>query len=91
MIWHMGILKIQQNERSSDKVLRDKAFNIEKTPKYDGHQRGLGSMVYKFFDEKSAGSGVNIHADNEHPFDLELQNYINQLLEHLKKNSLFRI
>ena len=31
----------------SDKVLRDKAFNITKNPKYDGYQRGLASMVYK--------------------------------------------
>ena len=34
----------------SDKVLRNKAFNIAKNPKDDGYQRGLGSMVYKFFD-----------------------------------------
>ena len=34
-------------------------------PKYDGYQRRLASMVYKFFDEKSAGSGVNMHANNE--------------------------
>ena len=45
---------------ASDKVLRDKAFNITKNPKYDGYQRGLASMVYKFFDKKSKGSGVNI-------------------------------
>ena len=32
-----------------DKVLRDKAFNIAKNPKYDGYQRGLASMVYDFF------------------------------------------
>ena len=32
-----------------DKVLRDKAFNIVKNPKYDGYQRGVASMVYKFF------------------------------------------
>ena len=29
-----------------DKVLRDKAFNTAKNPKYDGYQRGLASMVY---------------------------------------------
>ena len=34
---------------ASDNVLRDKAFNIAKNPKYDEHQRGLASMVYKFF------------------------------------------
>ena len=32
----------------SDKVLRDKPFNIAKNPKHDGYQRGLASMVYKF-------------------------------------------
>ena len=43
-----------------DKVLRDKAFNIAKCPKYDGYQRGLASIVYNFFDKKSAGGGVHI-------------------------------
>ena len=35
-----------------DRVLRDKAFNIAKDPKYVGYQRGLASMVCKFFDKK---------------------------------------
>ena len=43
----------------ADKILRNKAFNIAKNPKYDGYKRGLASMVYKFFDKKSEGSGVN--------------------------------
>ena len=30
---------------ASDKTLRDKAFNITKNSKYDGHQRGLTSMI----------------------------------------------
>ena len=42
----------------SDKVLGDKAFKIASDPKYDGYQRGLASMVYKFFDKKSSGSGI---------------------------------
>ena len=48
----------------SDKVLKDKAFKIATDPKYDGYQRGLAAMVYKFFDKKSAslntssGSGM---------------------------------
>ena len=41
------------NRIKSDKVLRDKAYNIASNPKYDGYQRGLASMVYKFFDKKS--------------------------------------
>ena len=42
----------------SDKVIKDKAFKIASDPKYDGYQRGLASMVYKFFDKKSSGSGI---------------------------------
>ena len=42
----------------SDKVLRDKPFKIAKNPKYDGYQRGLASMVYKFFNKKSSGSSI---------------------------------
>ena len=43
---------------ASDKMLRDKAFNIAKNPKYDQYQRGLASMVDKFFDKKTSGSGI---------------------------------
>ena len=42
----------------SDKVLRDKAFKIASDPKYDGYQRRLALMVYKFFDKKSKVSGI---------------------------------
>ena len=45
---------------AADKIFKNRAFNIAKDPKYDGYQRGLAAMVYKFFDKKSAGSGVNI-------------------------------
>ena len=55
-----GDFKDLARRTASDKVLRDKAFNIAKNPKYDGYQRGLASMVYKFFDKKSKGGGVNI-------------------------------
>ena len=54
-----GDFKDLKRRTASDKILRDKAFNIAKNPKYDGYQRGLASMVYKFFSKKSAGSGVN--------------------------------
>ena len=61
-----GDFKDSKRRTASDKILRDKAFNTAKNPKYDGYQRGLTSMVYKFFDKKSAsltdnsvaGSGV---------------------------------
>ena len=45
-IWLMEIYnKDLARKTDSDKVLRDKAFNIAKNPKYDGYQRGLASMV----------------------------------------------
>ena len=53
---------------ASDKILRDKVFNIAKNPKYDGYQRGLTSMVYKFFDKKTSGGGIN----NENMSDQQL-------------------
>ena len=46
------------NRTKSDNVLRDKAYDIASNPEYDGYQRGLVSMVYKFFDKKSTASGI---------------------------------
>ena len=53
MIWYRHFKDLPRRT-DSDKALRDKAFNIAKNPKYDGYQRGLTSMVYNFFDKKSA-------------------------------------
>ena len=55
-----GDFKDLKIRTAADKVLRDKAFNIAKNPKYDGYQRGLASMVYKFFDKKTKSSGVTL-------------------------------
>ena len=44
------------NRTEADKVLRDKAYDIVSNSKYGGYQRGVASMVYKFFDKKSIGS-----------------------------------
>ena len=40
------------NKTKSNKVLRDKAYDIASNPEYDGYQRSLASIVYKFFDKK---------------------------------------
>ena len=53
-----GDFKDLARRTASDKTLRDNAFNTAKSPKCDGYQRGLLSMVYKFFDKRSAGSGI---------------------------------
>ena len=60
-----GDFKDLARRTASDKVLRDKAFNIAKNPKYDGYQRGLASLVYNFFDKKSGGTGANANTNNE--------------------------
>ena len=54
-----GNFKDLARRTASDKVLRDKAFKIAKKHKYDGYQKGLASMVYRFFDKKSSGSGID--------------------------------
>ena len=45
-----GDFKTLQRRTASDKVLRDKTFNIAENPKYDGYQKGLTSMVLWFYD-----------------------------------------
>ena len=59
-----GDFKDLPKRTTSDKVLRDKAFIIASDQKYDGYQRGLASMVYKFFDKKSSGSGLANNNEN---------------------------
>ena len=50
-----GDFKDLSRSTIADKVLHDKAFYVAKIPKCDGYQRGLASMVYKFFDKKTSG------------------------------------
>ena len=50
------------NRTRADKVLRDEAYDIASNPEYDGYQRGLASMVYKFFDKKSTAKPSAKHA-----------------------------
>ena len=64
-----GGFKDLKRRTYSDKVLRGKVFNIAKNPKHDGYQRGLASMVCKFFNKKSKGAGI---ANNEIKKSLQL-------------------
>ena len=41
------------NKTVSDKILKEKALEISRDPKYDGYQKTLASMVYKFFHKKT--------------------------------------
>ena len=77
-----GNFKDLAKRTASDKFLRDKAFNIAKNPKYDEYQRGLSSMVYKFFDKESLVVALIIQLNKINHW---LKNYTNQLLGNLKK------
>ena len=69
----------------SDKVLRDKAFKIASDQRYDGYQRGLAPMVYKFFDKKSSGSGVAVSEPN-----YQLANELHrQIIRNFKKRKVY--
>ena len=77
-----GDFKDLTRKTASDKILSGKAFNIAKNPKYDGYQRGLASMVYRFFDKKTSGGAIK----NENMSNKELAEEMhNQLLENLIK------
>ena len=47
------------NRKQFDIALKNKALNIAVDPKVNGYQRGLAAMVYKFFNERTKGSGIN--------------------------------
>ena len=66
-----------------DKILKDKAFHIKKNPKYDGHLRGLASLVHRFFDKKSKRSGFATH-ENKSTVNIEV-NPGEQLAKALRK------
>ena len=73
----------------TDKILKNKAFDIAKDPKYDGYQRGLASMVYKFFDSKVSGSGAKLIPENEQLAE-ELHKPIIRKFEKRKVYSTFK-
>ena len=57
-----------------DKYLGDKPFNIAKSPKYDGYQRRIASMVYSFFEKKKTSGGGFKSIPNQ----LQLGNELNK-------------
>ena len=55
----------------SNKILKDRAFEIATNCNYDGYQRALASMVYKFFDKKT-GSGVSVNGQLAEELDKQV-------------------
>ena len=69
----------------ADKLLRDKAFNMAKHPKYGGYQTDLALIVYRFCDEKISGRGIK----NENISNKELAKKLHkQLIRKLKKRNV---
>ena len=79
-----GHLKDLTTRTVSDKVLRDKAFNISKNPEYEGYQRGLASVPYTFFDKKSKGGGAANNNNNNNNNNINIKQNIH-LTEDLHK------
>ena len=66
----------------SDKILRDKAFNITKNSKYDRDECGLASTVYEFFVKKISGVAIALASKSS----VENENISNkELAEELHK------
>ena len=73
-----------------DFVLKDKAFEIASSPKYDGCQRGLASMIYKFFDKKSKGTGIKNEIKQNQQLANELQKPVIRKFKRRKVYSSFK-
>ena len=90
-----GDFKDLKRRTVSDNILRDKAFNIAKNPKYDGYQRGLASMVYKLFDKKFTGSGhpsssASLIVNNDTKQNLQLAEELHKpIIRKFKKRKVY--
>ena len=85
-----GDFKDLKRRTQSDRVLKDKAFEIASNPKYDAYQRGLASMVYKFFDKKSKGSGIKNEIKENQQLANELHKPIIRKFKKRKEYSSFK-
>ena len=74
----------------SDKVLRHKAFNIAKNPKYDEYQGGIASIFFKFFDKKSSSRGVSSEIMSDQQLAKEFHKPIIRIFEKRKVHPSFK-
>ena len=83
----MEIFKNIARRTASEKFLKDKAFNIAKNLEYNGYQRGLASMVYKFLDKKLKGGGI---ANNDIKQNLDLTEELHKpIIIKFKKSKVY--
>ena len=79
-----GKTKVLAKRTQSAKILRGKSFKIASDAKCDGYQRGLASMLYKFFDKKSSGSGIT----NESNYQLANEPH-KPIIKKIKKRKVY--
>ena len=84
-----GDFKKLNRRAADDKVLRDKAFDFAKNPKYDVYHHGLASMVYKYFDKKSSGWTVKNEIISDKDLAEELHKPIIRKFEKRKVHAPF--
>ena len=87
-----GKSKDLAKKTQSEKVLWDKPFKIASDTKCDGYQRGLASLVYKFFDKKSCENGVNALLANKSTTDpnYQLANELHkQIIRKFKRRKIY--
>ena len=72
----------------ADKILKDKAFDIAKDSKYNGYQRGLASMVYKFFVSKVASPDKKFEASGAKHVNTKIIPQNEQLADELHKPTI---
>ena len=85
-----GAFKNLPRRIASDKLSCDKVFSIAKNLKYEGYQRGLVTMVYKFFHKKTAGIGAKSEITQYHELAEELDKLIITKFEKRKVYSSFK-
>ena len=83
---------------ASDKILRDKAFNVAKNPKYDGYQPGFFWWSIDVLIKKTSGRGIkNENIWNQRPLDFacvanisdrKISNRTPELAEELHKTTV---
>ena len=81
-----GDAKDLKRRTLSGKILKDKGFQIAGNLNYDGYQRGLASMAYKFFDKKSKGDCIK----NEVKQNQQLANELHKpVISKFKKRRMY--
>ena len=80
--------KDRLNRKQSDIVLKNKALKIATDPEVNGYQRSLAAMVYKFFNERTKGSGIE--SGNRFPENKKLAEELQKpIIKNFKRRKVY--